>query len=403
MHFADLHIGMENYGRLDPTTGTSSRVRDFLDRLDEVIDYALGHEADLVVFAGDAFKNRDPEPTQQREFARRVRRLAEAVPTLLLVGDRDVPGLASKASSVDIFHALQVPGVIVGHEPDGCVLETRRGPVFLAWMPFPTRDRFLKAEGKRSKTLDALDADLREAAISALKALARKAAEQDMPRLLVGHFRLEGAEPGSERRISLGHDVALPADSLGGSTWDYVGLGHIHRYQVQRLAGGPPLVYSGSLERMGYAEESEPKGFCWVELLRGDTSWTFVPASARPFRTLQLDLRESEDPTEAALSALEGEPVEGAVVRLQIRLRVEQQGLLHEGELRAALRSAESVTVERRVSHERRARLTDGEPFSGAQTLTPLELLQRYFEARGETPERVAALCAAAAEVLRLD
>jgi exonuclease SbcD len=35
LHFADVHVGMENYGRLDPATGTSSRVRDFLDRLDE--------------------------------------------------------------------------------------------------------------------------------------------------------------------------------------------------------------------------------------------------------------------------------------------------------------------------------------------------------------------------------
>ena len=65
LHFADVHIGMENYGRIDPTTGTSTRVRDFLDRLDEVIDYAIEHEADLAVFAGDAFKDRNPEPTQQ--------------------------------------------------------------------------------------------------------------------------------------------------------------------------------------------------------------------------------------------------------------------------------------------------------------------------------------------------
>jgi len=37
LHFADLHVGMENYGRLDARTGTSSRVRDFLDRMDEVV------------------------------------------------------------------------------------------------------------------------------------------------------------------------------------------------------------------------------------------------------------------------------------------------------------------------------------------------------------------------------
>ena len=29
LHFADLHLGVENYGRLDPATGLHSRVRDF--------------------------------------------------------------------------------------------------------------------------------------------------------------------------------------------------------------------------------------------------------------------------------------------------------------------------------------------------------------------------------------
>jgi exonuclease SbcD len=102
---------MENYGRIDPTTGTSTRVRDFLDRLDEVIEYAIDKEADLAVFAGDAFKDRNPEPTQQREFAQRVKRLADHMPTLLLVGNHDMPGMAVKANSLDIFRALMKPGL----------------------------------------------------------------------------------------------------------------------------------------------------------------------------------------------------------------------------------------------------------------------------------------------------
>jgi DNA repair exonuclease SbcCD nuclease subunit len=76
LHFADIHIGMENYGHIDSSTGVNSRVIDFLRRLDEVIDYGLSHDVDLVIFAGDAFKTRDPSPTLQREFARRVKRLS---------------------------------------------------------------------------------------------------------------------------------------------------------------------------------------------------------------------------------------------------------------------------------------------------------------------------------------
>ena len=79
LHLADVHIGMENYGRIDPATGLNGRVMDFLRRLTDVVDYALEHEIDLVLFAGDAYKNRDPNSTHRREFARRIKRLAGCI------------------------------------------------------------------------------------------------------------------------------------------------------------------------------------------------------------------------------------------------------------------------------------------------------------------------------------
>ncbi|OGO12154.1 MAG: hypothetical protein A2Z66_05785 [Chloroflexi bacterium RBG_13_66_10] len=188
VHFADVHVGMENYGRIDPTTGTSTRVRDFLERLDEVVDYALEREADLAIFAGDAFKIRDPEPTQQREFAARIKRLADAMPTLLLVGNHDMPSMAAKASSVDIFRALEVPGVIVGHRPEGRVVETRRGPVYLAWMPYPMRNRLLSKEEHQGKTIEELDVALREAVSAVIRGLTDEASAAEMPRVLAAHF-----------------------------------------------------------------------------------------------------------------------------------------------------------------------------------------------------------------------
>src|SRR4030042_409129 len=98
LHFADLHLGVENYGRLDPATGHSSRLNDFLSALDQVIDYALENRVDLVLFCGDAYKTREPSQTQQREFARRINRLSTSgVPVFLLVGNHDLPNTIGKA------------------------------------------------------------------------------------------------------------------------------------------------------------------------------------------------------------------------------------------------------------------------------------------------------------------
>ena len=41
LHFADLHLGVESYGRIDPATGLSSRLIDFLAALDQVVAKSL--------------------------------------------------------------------------------------------------------------------------------------------------------------------------------------------------------------------------------------------------------------------------------------------------------------------------------------------------------------------------
>ena len=92
LHFSDLHIGVENYGRLDPATGLSTRLADFLGALDEVVEFALTQQVDLLLLAGDAYKGRDPSQTHQREFASRLFRVASAgIPVFLLVGNHDLP------------------------------------------------------------------------------------------------------------------------------------------------------------------------------------------------------------------------------------------------------------------------------------------------------------------------
>ena len=397
VHFADLHVGMENYGRIDPQTGTSSRVRDFLDRLDEVVDYALAHEADLAVFAGDAFKSRDPDPTQQREFARRMKRLANAMPLLLLVGNHDMPGMSSRATSIDIFQALDVPGVIVGQKPGGQVVETKRGPLYLSWMPYPMRNRLLAQEEHRGKSLDELELALRETVSEILGQLAADAAQHDLPRLLVGHFSVAEARLGSERLVMLGRDVAVFRSVLADPAWDYVALGHIHRHQTLHADGEAPIVYSGSLERVDFGEESEDKGFCWVELSRGKADWKFVPVRARPFVTLTLDVRGETEPSEAVMRFLEDQSVDGAVVRLRLTLRDDQRVALRERDFQSAVGQASSFTLVEDVEGQERSRLGEIE----AHTLTPGELLDRYFVSLGETAERRARLLALAEDLLR--
>ncbi len=108
LHFADAHINMANYGRQDPETGLPMRVVDFLKSLDTIIDAAIEEKVDLVIFAGDAYKDRNPAPTYQREWGQRIMRLSNAnIPTILLVGNHDLSPSLNRAHALDAF---QHPG-----------------------------------------------------------------------------------------------------------------------------------------------------------------------------------------------------------------------------------------------------------------------------------------------------
>jgi exonuclease SbcD len=386
LHFADIHIGMENYGHIDSSTGINSRVLDFLRRFDEVIDYGLSHDVDLVIFAGDAFKTRDPSPTLQREFARRVKRFVDAqVPVVMLVGNHDLPAMEKKASSIDIYRTLGVPNVIIGWAEDVFVIETKRGKVQVATAPYPMRNRLFTQAEHRGKSIEELDKTLQEIVGENIRAMAEQL-DPTLPSILTGHFTVSGATYGSERSVMIGRDVAVLKSVLSDGPWDYVALGHIHKHQDLNAGRYPALVYPGSLERIDFGEEKEAKGFCWVELEQGSTTWQFVEVNARPFVTINLDVREEDDPTLAAQGALAQVDVTDAIVRVNVRLRPEQDASLREKDLRAAVHDADYIAaINRQADREVRERLGGLSP----EGMTPKQLLQKYLFAKNVDDDRI--------------
>src|SRR5512136_1396564 len=118
LHFADAHIDMANYGRHDPVTGLPLRVLDFLKSLDTIVDTAVNERVDLVIFAGDAYKDRSPAPTFQREWGRRIMRLSRAgIPTILLVGNHDLSPAQGRAHALQEYDTLEVPHIHVIGKP----------------------------------------------------------------------------------------------------------------------------------------------------------------------------------------------------------------------------------------------------------------------------------------------
>lgn len=396
LHFADIHVGMENYGKTDPATGISSRVMDFLRRLNEICEFAETHEADLIIFAGDAFKSSMPNPTFQREFARRIKRMANVCPVVLLVGNHDIPAMTQKASSIEIFHTLQIPNVIVGRSDRMHLIETSKGPVQVATVPYPVRQRLLADLPTRGMSLAELDLRLREQVDTVIRGLATEV-DPDLPAVLTGHFTVQGAKLGSERGVMLGRDVAVLTSTLADPVWDYVALGHIHFHQDMNKGHYPPVVYSGSVERIDFGEEGDPKGFCWVNLERGKTTYEFIEVNARPFITINVDCRNQSDPTSHILETLNKVDVTDSVIRVIVTTTPDNEPMIRDRDIEMALDGAAFIaSIQRDIDYPVRSRLGVERP----EGLEPRELLERFLICKDIAPNRIATLMEFADEIL---
>lgn len=380
LHLADLHLGVENYSSgINPETGLSWRLHDFLDAFDEVVDYAIGEGVDVVIFCGDAYKSREPSQTHQREFARRVWKLASAgTCVFLLIGNHDLPNAIGRATTLEIFRTLEIENVTVANRLGTYRIETKSGSLQVVGLPWARRNALLSREEAKALSVDEINARVESILVESVN---REVAELDpsLPAVLAAHACVSGAALGSERGMLMGHDYKLLYSVVANPAFDYVALGHMHKAQV--LGEGPPVVYSGSLQRIDFGEEEDEKGFFVVDIEPDrSVSFRFQSVKARRFLTIRVEIDGQEtQPTQAVLQAIAAEDITDAIVRLQISTPERLAGQISETDLRRALKDAHVVAaISRDVPRERRLRM----PVSSVEGLEPIEALKSYFDAR---------------------
>jgi exonuclease SbcD len=395
LHFADLHLGVETYGRADPATGLSTRLLDFLDSLDRVVDFAIENKVDLVIFCGDAYKTREPTQTQQREFAKRINRLsANDIPIFLLVGNHDLPNAIGRATSTEIFDTLSIKNVYVSNRPDIYKIPTRGGTVQVASLPWLRRSVLLSRDETKNLDFEQMKERLQQALTGAIELHISKL-DPALPAILAAHVWVAGSQLGTEKQMTIGQEHVLLLSNVANPTFDYIALGHIHRHQV--LSESPPVVYAGSLSRLDFGDENDEKGFYLVDIgpdkdgSQWPVSFEFHPVKGRRFLTIEVALEEQDsDPTATVLAAIasQGGKLKEAIVRLNITLPAPLEGQLRDGEIREALEEAHYFTIAREIQREARLRLGQ---FT-AEELTPLEALKKYLESKKTPPERTKVL-----------
>lgn len=398
LHFSDAHIDIANYGKHDPVSGLPVRVMDFLSALDQVIEAALNESVDLVIFAGDAYKDRNPQPTFQREWGERIMRLSRAgITTILLVGNHDVSPSAGRATTIQEFSTLNVPNVIVADKIQKLGFDRLRLPLEVITIPWISPNALMARDEISGKTPEDVMRLVEDRIGQAVEEMI-ESSNPDLPLILTAHASVQGAKYGSEKTVMLGQELIINTNILRDYRLDYVGLGHIHKHQELNHGEHPPIIYSGSIERINFGEVKEKKGFVLAEIGRGFCRWQFKETFIRPHLDLSIDTPSAESFMEDIVQQLpEVKKIEDAICRIKLTYPRDWEPLLNESIITNHFQPALSLQIVKNRELSNRSRLGDTVE---VESLSKAELLEQYWETIGLEASEVEALQSLATEVL---
>ncbi|MDO9546101.1 MAG: exonuclease SbcCD subunit D [Pelolinea sp.] len=402
LHFADAHIDLARQGRRDPETGLPVRVLDFLHALDTIVDTAVAEKVDLVIFAGDAYLDRTPAPTYQREWGKRMMRLSEAgIQTIMVVGNHDVSPASGRAHTLQEFDTLQVPNIHVVSKPRLLGPDDLNGiPVQVIGIPWLNRSG-LAATLTDSDTAPDKVTDELEGQITRIIEGFFDELDPALPTILTSHISVQGASYGNERSVMLGKDLVLTASLVKDKRLDYVALGHIHKAQNLNPDGHPPVIYSGSIERVDFGEIDDEKSFMLAEVEKGkQTILKMMKLKGRPFISRSISLDDPDAVQSQIMGAIpESDVIKDVLFRLIVTYPRDWEAMIDETAIRRAAETAFEFHFIRRPLTPARLRIPGDKTIAN---LPPAELLDLYWKTIAPETNDIDAINELANEIIQM-
>lgn len=230
---------------------------------------------DAVLDGGDIYER--ASTAGERDYASNwCRRIAEVCPMVIAKGNHD------RDKDCAILGKLRAKHPIVVEEGAGVhVLHTAAGPLAVAAMAWPQRNRLLSMV-ESSEEADNVGQQLIQ---NVLRGLGDQLAAHNCPRVLLGHFMVDGSEVGAGQPPLIGQPMRVALADLALVRADIVLMSHIHQAQSWNYEG-TPIVYCGSSFAQKWGEV-DPKGIVEVEIDGHDALWNRIPTPRTPMVMLE--------------------------------------------------------------------------------------------------------------------
>lgn len=263
IHISDTHLGATTLGRKFSPSGANQREEDICHVFAYAIDRILELKPDFVLHCGDLFHSVRPS-NRIIDFAlRQFIKLSQAnIPTVVISGNHDSPkqrGIGSIYSILDVFpHIYPVYRGRYETKELHLAQTKEHGPeiVLIHCIPHCLTDELFQEELKRVKISE-----------NTANVLMLHGVVSGIPEFSMGEF--------AEQMIP---------DSYFGLAFDYVALGHYHKYTpVQEK-----VFYAGSTERISFNEIGQEKGFLEVNLSKSSAATSKIEVKFHPVPARQM-------------------------------------------------------------------------------------------------------------------
>jgi exonuclease SbcD len=284
VHVSDTHLGYSAYSKVDEESGLNQREMDFYRAFERIVDKCLELKPDAVLHSGDLFDTVRPTNRAISFALEQLLRLSEArIPVVVIAGNHSTPRLRETGSVFKIFEHLDHIYPVFREEYEVVQL----GDLAVHALPHCEGERLASEASRMSPQEGKWNVAMLHAGISSLQVFR------------MGEFNEE----------------ILSASYLKPE-FDYIALGHYHNFAEVT----PNACYSGSSERLSFAEAGVAKGMIEVDLERGRRR--FIEMPSRPM--LDLGTIEARDLDLNALRAslqerIGSQDVEGKIVRVSVR------------------------------------------------------------------------------------
>ncbi|MDE5891473.1 MAG: exonuclease SbcCD subunit D, partial [Acetatifactor sp.] len=281
LHTGDLHIGKKLF--------EASILEDQAYILEQICGIALAEQVQAVVLAGDLYDRSVPPAEAVSLMDDFLTRLVQAgIPVIAISGNHDSPERISFGGKILEKQGLYMSGTYDGslrrvEIDDG---ETRVRFVCLPFVkPAVVEEttsagavaKILQREGLLAEDGEKTDQEKEAVHVESIEEgtavhvenaeTADAEPKETVRQVLVTHYFVTGENgwtpqlSDSETGVDVGGIDNIPADIF--SRFDYVALGHIHRYQQ---VGGRPIWYAGAPMKYSFSEARDTKSVNIVEL-----------------------------------------------------------------------------------------------------------------------------------------